>query len=363
MVRRVGVEEELLLVDPETGALTAVATEAISASELEDGPPVEAELFLQQVETQTPPCTSLDDLATELRRSRRAVCEAAEAAGAAAAALAVPVLVDDRETKVTPKPRYLRIRDQYAELVRSSLTCAMHVHVEIDDPEQGVRVLDGIAPWLPVLLAISANSPYYRCHDTGYASYRSQLWSRLPSGGTREPFGDLETYREVIDRTIEWGAALDQGMAYFDARLAQNYPTVELRVPDVCAGLDDTLLVAALSRALITVAVDAEVDTWRSELLRVANWRASRHGLADRLVDPSTRSLAPAREVINSLVEHVQPALEEADDLDQVHALIERLFATGNGATHQRRVFETTGSLEAVVDDAVRRTREPAEAR
>src|SRR3954454_5442501 len=141
MVRTVGVEEEMLLVDPETGALTAVAAEAIRASELGNSQPLEAELFLQQIETQTRPCVSLDELATELRQSRRAACEAATTAGATAAALAVPVLVDDRESKVTPKPRYLRIREEYGELVRSSLTCAMHVHVEVDSPEQGVRVI------------------------------------------------------------------------------------------------------------------------------------------------------------------------------------------------------------------------------
>ena len=95
-----------------------------------------------------------------------------------------PVLVDEDAT-VTPKPRYERIREEYGELARTALACAMHIHVDVDDEEQGVRVLDGIRPWLPVLLAVSANSPYSRGQDTGYASWRTQIWGRWPSHGSR----------------------------------------------------------------------------------------------------------------------------------------------------------------------------------
>lgn len=357
-VRQVGVEEELLLVDPATGRLTAVSRQAVRAHDAVPAAdaPVEAELFLQQIETQTPPTTDLGELDTALRRSRRAVGEAAAQAGAAAVAVGTPVLVDGRVT-ITPQPRYLRIRQEYAELAHSALACAMHVHVDITSPEEGVRVLDGIAPWLPVLLAASANSPYLEGRDTGHASWRSQIWGRWPSHGSGEPFGDVATYHRVVERMVEWGAALDPAMAYFDARLAADLPTVEVRVADVCTEVEDAVLVTALARALVTTAATEDAPAaWRGDLLRAATWRAARHGLAERLVDPATQALAPARDVLGSLVDHVRPALEEAGDVERVEDGLEVLLARGGGATRQRSVMERTGSLEAVVADVRERT-------
>ena len=273
-------------------------------------------------------------------------------------AVAVPVLpVHDQE--FTPKSRYRRIQTEYGEMARQSLVAAMHVHVDVDDDEEAVRVVDGIRPWLPLLLALSANSPYWQGRDTGHASWRSQLWSRWPTAASAQPFGDAATYRAVSERMIAWGGGLDPGMLYFDVRLAERYPTVEIRVADVCTEVEDAVLVALLTRALVTtVAAGPAPPTWRTDLLRVATWRAARHGLSRDLVHPLEATLAPPRAVFDSAVEHVRPALEEADDLDLVCDAFERLVARGNGATRQRRVHESTGDLLSVVDDLARRTEE-----
>lgn len=358
--RTVGVEEELMLVDPETGLLAGVAPEALRAYAEHgdpDGPPVEAELFLQQLETQTPPCASIADLEREVRRSRRAVGEAAAAAGAAAVAVATPILGGE-VIEVTPDPRYRRIQEGYRELARETLVCAMHVHVRVEDDEEGVRAIDGISPWLPTLLALSANSPYFRGRDTGHASWRDQLWRRLPSRGTGELFGSLATYRDVGDRLVAWGAGLDEQMIYFDARLSQSFPTVELRVADVCLDVENSLLVAALARAMVATYADREpLPGWRSDLLRAATWRASRDGIGGSLVDPRTFELASPRDVIGGLLDECREALEAEGDLELVESATETLFARGgNGATQQRRVFESTGDFTAVVDHLRERT-------
>ena len=174
--RKIGVEEELMLVDPATGHLTAVSQAAVQANESEEE--VGEELFLQQVETSTPPLLHTAELREAIRAGRRAVGEAAAAAGVRAVAMATPVLGDDESLAVTPSPRYRRIRQEYGELARQALASAMHVHVEVADDEQGVRVLDRISPWLPVLTALSANSPYWNGRDTDHASWRAQVWSR-----------------------------------------------------------------------------------------------------------------------------------------------------------------------------------------
>lgn len=370
--RKIGIEEELMLVDPETSALTAVSQKAVRAHEqgsmgspadvsVGSGEPgVEQELFLQQIETDTAPRDCAEDLLEELRRGRRAVGEAARAAGAAAVAMPTPVLIDPKQN-VTPKPRYQRIYEEFGELSRQSLVCAMHMHVDIADDDEGIAVIDRIRPWLPVLLAISANSPYWRGADTGYASWRSQIWSRWPSNGTAEPFGDADTYRTTAQRLVEWGAAFDPGMIYFDARLAERYPTVEIRVADVCTELEDAVLVAVLARALVETAARDAADgrltmPWRSDLLRAAGWRASRHGVSGRLVHPEQMQLAPAREVFRALVGHTAAALDSSGDRALVESAFEHLVARGNGASRQRAVFEASRDLTAVVKDLARRT-------
>jgi glutamate---cysteine ligase / carboxylate-amine ligase len=368
-VRSVGVEEELLLVDPDTGRLCPVAQRALRAyqDEAPDGAAdVVPELFRQQVEAVTEPCLTLDELEAQLRSGRRTVTTLSDQVGAAAVAMPTPVLSDDDADDITREPRYERIRAEFGELARTSLVCAMHVHVEVAGAEEGVRALDAIRPWLPVLLAVSANSPYFHGRDTGYASWRTQVRTRWPSSGTGEAFGSARAYNEVRRKLTRWGAALDDGMVYFDARLSANYPTLEVRVADVCTDLDDAVLVAALTRALVTTAAEGLANSaeagldhdghWRSELLRAATWRASRYGLSNRLVHPATMQLAPPREVLAYLIGMLRPALENDGDLRLVQDLTERLLSRGGGATRQRRVFETDGSLGAVVADLVRQT-------
>lgn len=356
-MRKVGVEEELLLVDPRTRRLKA-ASLSVSESGAEG---LEAELFRPQVETATKPCASLDDIDAEIRRCRRDAAQAAATAEATLVAVATPVLPDE-PVATTAKARYERIVNEFGETGRQAVVMGMHVHVDIASEDEGVAVLDGIRPWLPVLLAVSANSPFAWGVDTSYASWRSQAWGRWPTAGPTEPFGDAVTYHLVSDALVGTGAALDRGMLYYDARLAEAYPTVEIRVADVCTEVEDAVVITALARALTeTLARDWErrdaSAPWRTDLVRAASWRAARFGLSGQLVHPVEQTLAPARDVVEALVRHTGDALEEAGDLERVQALFEQLVSRGSGAARQRAVAESQGSLEAVVDDLAERTR------
>jgi carboxylate-amine ligase len=364
-LRKIGVEEELLLVDPATGQLAAVSTKAVRAHEDlsrggvpddEDDAPVEQEGFLQQLETATVPCTEPDELRRELVRGRTAAGRAARAADAAAVAVPTPV-VGGTEAVVTPDPRQQRINHDYGETSRQALVCGMHVHIDIHSEDEAVRVMGGIRPWLPMLLALSANSPFWHGRDTGFASWRSQVWGRWPSSGPAEPFRDPQEYRATVEKMIEWGVAVDDGMLYLDARIARSYPTIEIRVADVCTDVDHAVLVAALARALVaTSAARTEGVTWRSDLLRAATWRAAKHGVSDKLVNPATMELAPAREVFETLRSHVEPALRDAGDWERAADAFDRLTALGAGAARQRSAYEATGSVEGVAEDLLQRT-------
>jgi carboxylate-amine ligase len=370
--RTVGVEEELLLIDPSSGALRPVAATVLRASTETGGQQtrgkgpacdridVQHELYLEQIEVATPPCQTIGDIETWLRRGRRLVGEAARSAGAAAIATATPVLPPSGET-VTPHRRYQEIVEHYGEVAHESLVCAMHVHVSVESQEEAVGVIDRIRPWLPVLLALSANSPYWRGVDTGYASWRSQLWGRWPTSGPMELFGDPERYHAIAEQILDTGAALDTGMLYFDARLAVDYPTVEVRVADVCTEVEDAVLVAALVRALVETAArewnrGESPAEWRTDELRIAGWRAAKCGVTDRLVHPLDHRVAAAAEVLTSVAEHVGDALDESGDSHLVCSGLRRVLAGGNGADRQRSAFKTGGDLVAVVHDLRRRT-------
>jgi glutamate---cysteine ligase / carboxylate-amine ligase len=367
-VRSVGVEEELLLVAPDSGRPLAVAESALRAASQagsgqtadedhldsgEGGPGLELqfELQRQQLETSTRPCRSLSELRAELGRGRSLAAGAAARAGARVAALATsPVPV---EPALVRKGRYLMMAQAYGLTAHEQLTCGCHVHVGVSSPEEGIGVLDRIRPWLPVLLAVSANSPYWQGQDTGYASYRYQAWSRWPTAGPTDAFGTVEAYQRTIREMVGTGTLLDSGMVYFDARLSEHYPTIEIRIADVCLRADDAVLVAALVRAL----VETEARAWqagdgvsgqRVEMLRLASWRASRSGLEHSLLSPVTGLPESAPVTANALFDHVRDAIDEGGDAAATRELLDAVLARGNGAAFQRAAFEADGAAAMI---------------
>ncbi|HEY4466076.1 MAG TPA: glutamate--cysteine ligase [Streptosporangiaceae bacterium] len=384
-MRTFGVEEELLLVDAATGYPLALADQVTRRETVATGAPAAAavnglgpghpaarpgdeddetpgpELQREQVETGTAPCSSLDELAGQLTERRAVAARAARQTGAEVAALATSPL--PVQPSVTLDQRYITMAEQYAMTAQEQLTCGCHVHVSVASDDEGVAVLDRIRPWLPPLLALSANSPFWQGRDSGYASYRRQVWGRWPSAGTTELFGTARAYHETVDAMLATGTLVDEGMVYFDARLSRNYPTVEIRVADVCLEAGDAVLLASLSRALVETAArdwrrGAPPPPVRTEVLRLAGWRASRSGLDGELVHPVTGRAAPAEAVIRALAGHVGPALADfgGGQADATADLLEALLARGNGAARQRRVHEATGDLSEVVRTAVART-------
>ena len=370
MVRKIGLEEELLLFDPATRDVVPAAPSVLkvfrehgrgrrAAGAATDE--LDHELFRHQVETRTDPTADADDAAHQLVAARRTAGEAARAAGLAAGACGMVPSGGDQSV-VTPNDRYRDIVDTYGQVARTGGTCGMHVHIDIDSDEEGVAVLDRIAPWLPVLLALSANSPFAGGRDSGYASWRAQVWSRWPSAGPTEQFGSVEGYREACRFLLDSGAARDDGMLYLDARLSAGQPTVEIRVCDVCTDPALAVGVAVLARGLVETSArewraGQAPAPWRAEALRAASWRASRYGMAEALVHPLQRRLAPARDVLAALVDHVEEALAEAGDLERARALLERAVPEA-GAARQRAAFERGGGVDHVVDDLIARTDE-----
>jgi glutamate---cysteine ligase / carboxylate-amine ligase len=352
--RTVGVEEELLIVDPVTGVPRAVAGMLLRRAS--QGAPVhgdiEPELQQQQLEVATSPSSDLHDVGRQLREWRRHADALARQTGARIAALATSPLPVDPQTTI--KPRYQQMVERFGLTSMEQLTCGCHVHVAIRDDDEGAIVIDRIQRWLPILLALSTNSPFWQGRDSGYASFRTQVWSRLPTAGPTERFGDAAGYQALVDRLLASGVLLDKGMIYFNARLSHHYPTVEIRVADICPRVDDAIMIAALARALVeTAARDSddcvELDHPHGEQLRLAHWQASRAGLDGPLLDPFSFTPDSADRVVGSFLDHVGPALDALGDNDLVTDGIARLRRFGTGATLQRAALDSGSNLPAVV--------------
>jgi glutamate---cysteine ligase / carboxylate-amine ligase len=359
-LRSVGVEEELLLVGSGTLRVRPVAEEVVAvASQGVDDPEFEREFKREQVEIATRPCLSLDELSGELRRLRGEVADAACAGGARVVALATSPLAG-RPTP-TPDERYEDMARAFGLVARQQLTCGQHVHVSVASKQEGVAVVDRLRPWLAILAALSANSPFWQGEDTGYASYRSVVWGQWPTAGPTQRFGDVAGYERAVTELLESGTTLDRGMIYFDARLSDRFPTVEIRVADVCQDVQDAVAVAGLCRALVATAAEqwrggvAAPDV-RVELLRAAAWRAARSGLGAELVDVRRGRPVPAWALVEQLLATLRPALRAAGDEDTVLNALAAIRQRGNGAVLQRAAYARRNALADVITAAVERT-------
>jgi carboxylate-amine ligase len=352
----IGVEEEYLLLDPDTGLPVPRAKEvrvAAGLGSLVDDQEVQHELLLAQVEVATPVCETLEEAGGHLLRLRHAVAAAAEEHGCRLAACGTSPLRRARPVAVTDKARYRAMVTQAPQLVAEQLVNGMHVHVAVPGPEAGVQVLNRIRAWLPTLTAMSSNSPLWDGHDTGFASWRTVVFSRWPVSGMPPSFQDAADYERRVKRLQDAGLIADTGQLYWQARLSPRYPTIEVRCSDVQLGADEAVMLAGLIRALVETSLTESAAGVPAldhdpELLQAAMWHAARHGLGDTLVDPGG-TLRGARDVVDQLLDHVARALDASGDARQVTALVERLLHNGTGADRQRVALEEDG-LQAVTD-------------
>src|SRR5919202_1624915 len=312
-----GVEEEYQIVDPETYELLARRGHTVQQrAQRALGEEAMPELLTSQVEAISPICHTLAEVRAEILRLRREVNEAAKQEGGRIAAASTHPFSHWREQRTTPKARYERVMETYRRLAQEEVVFGFHVHVGLGDPEAAVGVMNRLRVWLAPMLALSANSPFWLGGDTGYASYRTQVWGRLPTAGQPAPFESRAEHDALVKALIASGTAPDPTKIYWDVRLSEHAETIEVRVMDMCSKVDEAVMIAGLSRALVRTCHErAEREEpypkTRPELLRGAHWLASRHGLDAELVDVEDQCAVPAREMIEKLLAFVRPALEE----------------------------------------------------
>jgi glutamate---cysteine ligase / carboxylate-amine ligase len=352
---RFGIEEELQLVDAATGQLCSESLAVLPRVRHDGDGSVEVELYQAQIEIGTPICDTLGEARAALTRMRRAVAEAAVPSGARVAAAGTHPFSHWREQRITPKPRYHNLAMDNRRLVAEEVVFGCHVHVGLPDREDAVQVMNRARLWLAPLLAVAGNSPFWIGQDTGYASYRSELWRRWPMSGTPQWFDSGAEYDAVIKTLVATGVIRDPTKIYWDVRPSERYATLEFRIADVQLTVDEAVMVAGLTRALARTCHEQALSgdrepVPRGELLLTAKWLAARDGVSGQLLDPDTLQPTPARVVVDRFLRLLRPALEAHGDWEEVSALVERTLRRGTGAARQRAAFARAGRIEDVME-------------
>lgn len=369
----VGIEEEFFIFDARTRRIVTRANKKFLAGARKRlGDRVRPELLQSQIEVLTPPCGSLAEAREHLSRNRIALAEEAAKQGLRIAALGTFPMAYWVDQVKTRKARYSAIMDDLQMLGLRNMLCGMHVHVEIPDPDRRVDLMMRLVPYLPLLLALSASSPFWQGHLTGLHGYRLAAYDELPRTGLPELFRTQVDFDAFVDALVNARIIPDASYIWWALRPSLKYPTLELRVADSCTRLDDAIGIAALYRCLLR-ALDRDPKR-NSQFNRVGRaityenkWHAERHGVGATFVEPFRRAAIRTRdwlEEVMSLVVEDAAALDCGDEVSHLRQVVRR----GTSADEQIRIYEKSRAagrkhltaLKDVVDWAARETTESA---
>ncbi|MGF6822799.1 carboxylate-amine ligase [Microbacterium sp. ZKA21] len=350
---RFGVEEEYFLLDPDSLAPASSAERAERALTDAGHPGAFTGEFLTcQLEYATSPLRTVDEARAQLSAARTAVSEFARDGDCIPGPVGTPFGTGD--SHVSPTTRYREVARWLADIAGGHHVCGCHIHVEITDAEERVRALNRLRPWLPVLLSLAGNSPFWHSRITGFRSWRTVMMRRLPTMGCPPLFRDHAHYRHHLDQLIRLRASPDAASLAWAARLSDRFPTVEVRVFDTQLDPDDALLLAALVRAIL-VADDLAVLPLDTDLIDATLWMAAREGLNAALIDPITGEASSARMLIQDLMLLIQPYLQDAGDDAFVRDRMAFIRSDGTGADRQLAALHAGGvpGLAALLGERV----------
>ncbi|MBD2755776.1 carboxylate-amine ligase [Spirosoma validum] len=357
----IGVEEEYQIIHPETRQLHSRAKSILTKAQATLGDQVSQELYLAQIEIGTSVCQSMEQVRQELQRLRGEVIASAQKANSRIVAAGTHPFSHWQEQKLTPKERYRSLQSDFQQLTREQLIFGCHVHVGIPDQELAIQVMNRARPWLSTLLALASNSPFWLGDDTGYASFRTEIWGRWPTAGIPQVFESRADYDRLVEDLTAVGIVEDATKIYWDARPSTHYETLEFRVTDVCLTIDEAVMIAGLARALArTCALETEanvaIQPVRSEILQAAKWQAARFGLGDTLIDLLAGRAVAAPKLIRNFLRYVRPALEEYNEWDELSEIVEAVLKGGTGSARQLAEYKRKGNFDDVVDYMVAET-------
>ncbi|HEX5909407.1 MAG TPA: carboxylate-amine ligase [Thermoleophilaceae bacterium] len=356
-----GIEEELMIVDAETLDLTNSIEEMLKdVQDAGSAGDVKPELMESVCEIATAPCRDAAEAGQQLTELRSTVQEVAEKRGWAIGAAGTHPFALWEDQRIVSRPRYRDLISGLQFVARQELIFGIHVHVGVDDPDKAIHVVNGMRVHLPVLLGLSANSPFWRAQSTGMLSARTPIFRAFPRVGIPPRYEDFDDWSRRIEFMIESRTINDYTYLWYDVRPHPKFGTVEIRVMDSQTRLEHTLGLAALVQAMVKELAEhfdsgEPLSRYPYEMLDENKWLAARHGLDGELVDLPSQERVPtkalARRLLDRLHGHAQD-LGSANEFEAVRDLLDK----GNGGSRQKVVYEANHDLREVVGEIVEKT-------
>jgi carboxylate-amine ligase len=356
-----GIEEEYQTVDPDTRDLRShIHAEIIEKGKLILQERVKAEMHQSVVEVGTSVCTNISDAKIELKKLRRDMIRLSRENGLRLASAATHPFADWRMQEVTPDERYKNIVEDLQLVARANLIFGLHVHVGVEDRETAIHLMNHARYFVPHLLALSSNSPFWLGMDTGLKSYRCKVFDKFPRTNMPDYFPSWGEYDNYVKLLVKTNCIDNAKKIWWDIRPHPFFDTLEFRVCDIPMRVEETIALAALIQATVAklyrlYSANTGFRLYRRSLLMENKWRAARYGLDGKLVDFGKQTEVPERELIEEYLEFVDDVVDELGSRKEVE-YIREIMKMGTGADRQLAVFRKTGDMKAVVDYIIEET-------
>jgi glutamate---cysteine ligase / carboxylate-amine ligase len=357
----IGIEEEYQTIDPVTRDLRShIHAEIVAKGRTLLGEIVKPEMHQSVVEIGTGVCKNIKEAKEEMRSIRRQIITLARENNLRLAAGGTHPFAQWREQEIYPDERYRTIVEDMKMVARANLIFGLHVHVGVEDRETAIQIMNGARYFLPHLLALSANSPFWLGMETGLRSYRCKVFDKFPRTQIPDLFQSWSEFENFVSLLIKTNCIDNAKKIWWDIRPHPHFPTLEFRICDIPMRLDETIAIAALCQAVIAKLYKLHERNlafrhYSRALIMENKWRASRYGLDGKLIDFGKQMEVPVRSLIGEILEFVSDEVEELDSVEEV-GYIRRILDEGNGADRQLRVFAETGDLKKVVDYMIEET-------
>jgi carboxylate-amine ligase len=357
----IGIEEEYQTVDPETRDLRShIQAEILERGRLILQERVKAEMHQSVVEVGTGVCKNIKEAKAEVKMLRRDIIRLAKESGLRVASVATHPFSDWRTQEIHPDERYKNIVEDMQLVARANLIFGLHVHIGIEDRETAIHMMNHARYFLPHLLALSTNSPFWLGMNTGLKSYRCKVFDKFPRTNIPDYFPSWGEYENFIKLLIKTNCIDNAKKIWWDIRPHPFFNTIEFRVCDIPMRADETIALAALIQATVAKLYKLHASNqgfrlYRRALLMENKWRAARYGMNGKLIDFGKQTEVPAKDLIREYLDFVDDVVDELDsreELNYIHTMLER----GSGADRQLQVYQDTGDLKKVVDYIIEET-------
>jgi carboxylate-amine ligase len=356
-----GIEEEFQIVDPDTRELRSRVAEILDEGMMLLGEQLKPEMHQSMVEVGTGVCRNIQEARADVVRLRRTVATLAHKKNLRIVAASTHPFSHWKDQEITPNERYFQLIEEMQQLARALSIYGLHVHVGIENRDDAIHIMNAARYFLPHILALTTSSPFWIGRNTGLKSYRSEVFKQFPRTGIPDYFGSSSEFDNYVKLLIKTGCIDNGKKIWWDLRPHPVFPTLEFRICDLPAKVDEVIAIAALFQAVVAklyklLRQNMGFRLYRRMLIEENKWRAVRYGLDGKLLDLGKQAEVPVRSLILELLEFVDDVVDELgsrSELEYVHTILRE----GTSADRQLRIFqETNGDLHAVVDNLIAET-------